>query len=124
MVKQVIVVRKDLPWTKGKMCAQVGHAAMAFIVGTYDGTKHLSITLTKEEQQWLTEDSQTKIVLGIDSLDELRELIKVAHGKGLTVRQIIDAGKTVFKEPTLTCIAIGPNQAEEIDSVTRHLKLM
>ena len=37
---------------------------------------------------------------------------------------IIDLGKTEFNgEPTKTCLAIGPNKTELIDSITGHLKL-
>jgi peptidyl-tRNA hydrolase, PTH2 family len=38
---------------------------------------------------------------------------------------ITDAGHTEFKGvPTKTCLAIGPNDVDEIDVVTGHLKLL
>jgi PTH2 family peptidyl-tRNA hydrolase len=36
-----------------------------------------------------------------------------------------DNGKTEFhEEPTRTCLAIGPNEAEKIDEITGELQLL
>jgi PTH2 family peptidyl-tRNA hydrolase len=42
----------------------------------------------------------------------------------LTTALITDAGKTFFKEPTKTCLAIGPDKEEKIDRITGKLKLV
>lgn len=38
---------------------------------------------------------------------------------------ITDSGKTEFHgEPTDTCLAIGPGEADKIDEITGHLQLL
>lgn len=115
MMKQVIVIRKDLKMRRGKEIAQGAHAAMAFLIKG-DSTQ-------EEITQWLKE-GQTKICVSVDSEKELMDVYKKAQIAGLTTNIIIDAGRTEFNGvPTNTCIAIGPNKAEEIDKITKHLKL-
>jgi PTH2 family peptidyl-tRNA hydrolase len=44
---------------------------------------------------------------------------------GLEVHLITDNGKTEFHgEPTRTCLAIGPDDAEKIDAITGRLQLL
>lgn len=134
MTKQVIVMRKDLNMRKGKIAAQAGHAAMAFLsrglVHEYSLDEDeaefphtYSIKLNSIEVAWL-EKSFTKICVSVDSEDQLREIMKQAMEANLTCHEIIDNGATEFNGvPTLTCCAIGPDEADKIDQVTGHLKL-
>ena len=114
-MKQVIIIRKDLKMRRGKEIAQGAHASMSFILkGDF---KRAELT------EWL-ETGQTKICLQVDSEDELLELDKKAKEIGLTSNIITDAGRTEFGGvSTRTCIAIGPNKSEDIDKITKHLKL-
>src|SRR5271165_5755766 len=63
-VKQVIVVRKDLNMRKGKIAAQVAHAAMKFLVDNNEAERgdEVIIKLTPSEAMWLT-GSFTKVVV-------------------------------------------------------------
>ena len=124
-VKQVIVVRKDLNMRKGKMVAQGAHAAMKFLIdnNTSDRPDTLVVELSREEAQWLFCGSFTKIVLGCDSEDELRDLLLKAEVLGISACAITDAGKTEFHGvPTLTCASFGPARVDDIDKVTGHLR--
>ena len=124
-VKQVIVMRKDLNMRKGKMVAQGGHAAMKFLVdnNTSDSPTVLHVELNPAEAQWLFGEAFTKVVLGCDSEDELRELIMKAELHGVESCLIVDSGKTEFNGvATLTCASFGPANVEDIDKVTGHLK--
>lgn len=124
MIKQVIVVRKDLQMTKGKIAAQVAHASQYFMIATYDGSNTLSVRLTKEEQEWL-KGSHAKIVVYVNTEEELRELIRKGKDNGLTVRHVIDAGLTHFDNvPTLTCAAFGPHDEALLNPITGGLKLL
>lgn len=128
MTKQVIVVRKDLNMRKGKLAAQVAHASMAFItrkmVGDEGGKGIYEISLTPAENEWLA-SSFTKVVVGVNSEDELRELIVKSQKSGITAHEIIDNGRTEFHGvPTLTCAAFGPSYPEALDALTGHLKLL
>lgn len=123
-VKQVIVVRKDLPMRKGKTAAQVAHASMAFIAGQLDfGTRNQTLELSDIERQWL-DGRFRKIVAYVNSEAELHELQDKATEAGIAIYPIIDAGFTEFKEPTFTCCAFGPDDDEKLDAITGHLKLL
>ena len=111
-MKQVIVMRKDLNMRKGKMCAQAAHASL----GAY--FKALDHILEWEDT------GATKICVGVDSLEELHLIGEAAKQAGLLFYAVLDAGRTEFKEPTYTCLAIGPAPDEEIDKITGHLKLL
>lgn len=141
MVKQVIVVRKDLNMRKGKMIAQSCHASMKIFFDRM--TKHYTLpnswgpeekdytgihyeleNVTPEMEEWI-DGIFTKIVVSIDSLDELLEVKEKAEDAGLPVALIEDNGLTEFKGvKTTTCIAIGPADSELIDLITGGLKLL
>lgn len=131
-VKQVIVMRTDTdpPMRKGKMIAQGAHASIAFITrrlqrGTTLGTRSnvRGVELSKDEREWI-EGSFAKVCVRVDSEQELMDIHDRAKEAGLEVHLITDSGKTEFKEPTRTCLAIGPHKAEKIDPITGHLKLL
>lgn len=130
--KQVLVVRNDLKARKGKLIAQGGHAAVAFLLdrilkakknSNLAGTS-VSISLKEEEWAWIGWSLQAKICLKVESEDALLDVYRRATEAGLTVHMITDAGLTEFKEPTRTCLAIGPNYAEDIDKITGELQLL
>ena len=119
MIKQVIVMRKDLKMRRGKEIAQGAHAAMSFLVKRLDTPAELS----PAQREWIA-GHFTKITLQIGSEAELRALIEKAQLAGLEVHAITDSGRTEFAGvPTLTCCAIGPDEAEKIDAVTGGLSL-
>jgi PTH2 family peptidyl-tRNA hydrolase len=127
MIKQVIVVRKDLKMRRGKEIAQGAHASMAWLaelVASYVVDRGGSeLPLTEEQALWLT-GSFAKVCLQVESEQELLEIYQAAIKAGLTARLITDAGRTEFNGvPTHTCVGIGPNRVDAIDKVTGHLKL-
>lgn len=125
--KQVLVVRKDLSMRKGKMIAQGAHAAMKFLIdnNVSDTTDKLIVELSPAEAQWIFGGCFTKVVVSCDSEEELKQLILTAKLKNIEVHEIVDAGRTEFHgEPTLTCAAFGPEDAELLDEVTGNLKLL
>ena len=125
-IKQVIVVRKDLNMRKGKIAAQVAHAAMKFIFDHNESGRNdeLLVKLSNQEAVWGS-GSFTKVVCSCDSEDELRDLMLKAQFKDIQCYPIIDAGRTEFNGvPTLTCAAFGPDEASLIDQVTGNLKLL
>jgi PTH2 family peptidyl-tRNA hydrolase len=134
MIKQVIVMRKDLGMRKGKMIAQGAHASMKVFLDrgqrssrTILGRPYdhkIEISLTDEMKEWV-EGLFTKVCVSVDSEDELLAIVKKADIAGLPNALIQDAGRTEFDGvPTYTCCAIGPAKAEEIDKITGDLKLL
>lgn len=114
-LKQMLIVRKDLNMRKGKMCAQTAHASLK---ATLENLEHPSV------KAWLS-DKFTKICVSVDSEQELFDVYNNAIQEGLIATLIIDAGLTEFQGvPTMTCIAVGPASAEDLEPITGHLKLL
>jgi peptidyl-tRNA hydrolase, PTH2 family len=112
-MKQVILVRQDLKMPKGKLAAQVAHAS---VEATLQSDK-------KVVKEWRSEGMK-KVILKVSDLKMLNRYKKMALELGLVASIIRDAGHTVFKRPTYTCVAIGPAKEEKIDKVTVDLKML
>lgn len=150
--KQVIVFRKDLlkgpnAIRKGKFGAQVAHASLGSLLTLFNKTiscrykRDDSSKCNIDEDQpiykysisfiqdsilynWLN-GQFTKIVVGIDSEEELLELKKRLDETCIPHKLITDAGNTEFHGvPTVTCLGIGPYISEEIDKFTGNLPLL
>lgn len=135
--KQVIAVRKDLNMRKGKIAAQVAHTInkmfkqhlvavrMLSEAGELPVSLALSYCFLAKQAKWVLGDKATKIVVGVESEDELVDLIEKAKGLGIPYQDIIDAGLTEFGGvPTRTCVGFGPGTPEELDPLTGHLPLL
>lgn len=118
-VKQVIVMRKDLKMRRGKEIAQGAHASMAFLA-----KKALAgEPFTDVERAWL-EGLFTKVCVRVESEEALVAVARAAEKEGIRVEVITDSGRTEFGGvPTKTCLALGPDLAAKIDSVTGGLEL-
>lgn len=112
--KQVIIIRKDLKMRKGKMIAQGAHASL----GAICNIKSLEVF-----SDWRSTGG-TKICVSVDSLEELLELKREAEASNLPHYLVLDEGRTEFPEPTYTALAIGPAKVEDIDPITKDLKLL
>lgn len=125
-MKQVIVVRTHYPDEKGstrkvrtgKLMAQVGHAVLGCFAREVLGFDELS----PKEEKWF-EGDQKKICCYVKTEEELLALKNAALEAEVRFYLVEDKGLTEFKEPTLTVIAIGPDEDEKIDSITGHLPL-
>ena len=114
--KQVLVFRKDLQLSKGKIAAQAGHAAVSAAQDAYVHHK-------KWWEAWLNE-GQRKIAVKVLSEKELEKLNDDAEDLGLPHSLIVDAGLTEIPAGTVTCLGIGPAPAEKIDRLTGKLQLL
>ncbi|KFZ25982.1 MAG: peptidyl-tRNA hydrolase [Candidatus Izimaplasma bacterium HR2] len=124
-VKQVIVARKDLNMSPGKLAAQVSHASLGALLDEIRESRTDTIFKLKEKSaayKWLAEDF-TKIVLQVNSEEELLALYKIAKSKGMSCALIVDDGRTEVEPGTATCLGIGPDFNCDIDEITGHLKL-
>ncbi len=111
--KQVILVREDLKMSAGKLGAQVGHASV-------------EATLKSDKakiEQW-RRHGMKKVVLAVKDERELLGYKTDAARSKLINALIKDEGRTFFKEPTITCLAIGPDKEDKINKVTGHLKVL
>jgi PTH2 family peptidyl-tRNA hydrolase len=110
-MKQVILVRQDLKMPKGKMIAQCAHASLE------------AALKSNKLKEWRSKGTK-KVILRVKDKEELLKYYKLAKQNKLIIALIKDAGKTFFKKPTITCLAIGPDKEEKIDKVTKELKML
>lgn len=148
MVKQVIVVNKELNMSKGKMAAQVSHASMAFLTrqfldkdcrnkhAVYDQDTNkksgyiLTIPINEDVNEWMM-NSFTKVILEVKNENQLYKLIEKAKENGFIENEdffcIRDNCRTELTPDEtgtrFTCIGFKPMEAEKIDKVTKRLQL-
>jgi len=112
MLKQVIIVRSDLKKLgKGKLAAQVAHAAVS------------SAEISKFKKQWMAE-GQKKVVVKCENITDLLEIYERSRTSSIATSLIQDAGLTEIPPGTITCVGIGPDEEQKIDKITKNLKLL
>jgi PTH2 family peptidyl-tRNA hydrolase len=127
LIKQVIVIRRDLRMRRGKEIAQGAHASMAWLrqrvlQGLTPSGAGL-VELSEVERTWL-ERSNRKVTVKVTSEPELMAVYEQALRAGLVAHLITDGGLTEFGGvPTRTCLAIGPDYDDRIDPITGALEL-
>ncbi|XP_050081031.1 uncharacterized protein LOC126568576 [Anopheles maculipalpis] len=118
-MKMVLVVRSDLGLKKGKIASQCAHAAVLCCMRALavEGSSR------KKLDAWLMQ-GQPKIVLRVDSLQEMTSLAGRAETIGIIAEIVRDAGRTQVASGTETVLGLGPDSSEAIDSLVRNLKLL
>ncbi|MBE6499727.1 MAG: aminoacyl-tRNA hydrolase [Methanobrevibacter thaueri] len=112
-MKQVMVVRTDLKMRKGKIAAQCCHGA----IGAYKKSP-------KDKVKKWENEAYAKVVLKVQTLDELEELKRIADDEGIVNYLVVDAGRTQIPTSSVTVLALGPDEDEILDKVTGDLKLL
>ena len=116
MYKQTIVIRADLKMGKGKIAGQCSHAS----VSAYNKVRKSYPDIAKK---WEAE-GQKKVVLKVQSEEELFEYFQAGKDTGIPCELIRDAGHTQLEPGTITCFGAGPWDEEELDKVFGKLKLL
>ena len=144
MYKQIIIVRRDLDLSPGKLSGQVSHASIAFltnmlkehvllVAGEY---KVESFTMEKGLYENWINDIFTKVVLKAKNKNQLMKAVKMAESLGmeegkdfflikdcclteLTPEEIDENGVG----RTLTCIGFRPMEETVIDQIGRKYQL-
>ncbi len=116
MFKQVIVARKDLKMSSGKLSAQVAHASLM----SYERVKSKNPEIASA---WKSE-GQMKVVLKVGSEEELLDCYNKAKAVGIPCELVRDAGHTQVEPGSLTCFGAGPWKESELDAVFGKLKLL
>lgn len=111
--KQVIVVNKSLGMSQGKLAAQVAHAS---ILSMFEAPEGIVCG-------WL-DNSYPKIVLQVETTQDLFALQEKANELKLPSALVIDEGRTKLSNGSITCLGIGPSTKELIDEVTGKLRLL
>jgi len=133
-MKQIIVMRNDLNMRKGKMIVQGAHAAMMFLIPTRakytpprEKSKEKFNSLERQGrciEEWV-KTGMKKVCVQVNSEAELFALDEKAKSAGIISYIVTDAGHTEFHgQPTNTCLALGPDEDENLDKLTGELKLL
>lgn len=113
--KMVIVARKDIKLSAGKLAAQVGHASVDCAL---KAQRHQPDVF----QRWHAE-GQKKVVVKAENERQLFQLKLEAERLGLTTALIADAGHTELPPGTITVLGVGPGRGLDIDKITGALPL-
>ena len=111
---------------KGKMIAQGAHASLnAFLSRSWVDVdpQRILTPLGGAAAAWFN-GMHTKITVYVESEQELLRLCEEAERLLLPHYLVKDAGLTEFKEPTYTALAIGPDESDKIDVITKGLPLL
>jgi len=114
--KMVIVTRKDLNLSPGKLAAQVAHAAVACAIDT-----------KKKNSKWFNEwqlEGGKKAVVKVEKDKDFFPLKKKADELKIVSHIITDAGLTEIPPGTKTVLGIGPAPSNLIDQITGDLQLL
>ncbi len=114
--KQVIVVRTDLDMSLGKISAQACHASL----GASEEARSRNPKIWRE---WLSAGGR-KIVLRVESKEELIDLSKRARSSGIPRYLVKDRGLTEIPPGSYTAIGIGPDNSSKIDKLTGNIPLL
>lgn len=142
MYKQIIIVRRDLNMSPGKIAAQVSHASMAFLTNAirentckvihphgnepyYETILHLPVEMYNE---WI-EGSFTKIVCGARNKNRLLKAINTAKELTIPCFPIYDNCRTELKPEeedgtTLTCVGFPPLDDKITSEITKGFHLL
>jgi PTH2 family peptidyl-tRNA hydrolase len=114
--KMVIVTRRDLNLSPGKLAAQVAHAAVACAISTKKNN-------SKWFSKWQNEGAK-KAVVKVDCVDDFYPLKEKADQLKIATSLIEDAGHTEIPAGTKTVLGIGPAPNSFIDQITGDLPLL
>ena len=114
--KLVCVVNQSLKMGKGKVAAQVGHAAVGAFLSA--GSSH-----SGHVEAWLG-SGQKKICVKAPDDSLFEHLIQQAHRLSIPVHLVRDAGHTQIPAGSQTVLALGPYNSDVLDTITGDLKLL
>lgn len=119
MYKMYAVMCKDavkkMNGIRGKMITQGGHA---YLHAFWDAVNRFP----EAAKSYQDSDHARKITVVVDTEQELATLLD-AYKDVCGVSLVKDAGFTVFNEPTVTCLGIGPIQEDNVQEDLKNLKL-
>jgi PTH2 family peptidyl-tRNA hydrolase len=112
----ILVTRKDLKLSRGKLAAQCGHAAVECALKA-------KRECPKKLENW-RQNGARKIVVEAPSLDSLKRLFGEAQAAGIVSYMVRDAGHTEIPSGTVTVVGLGPGSRREIDQLTGGFSLV
>ena len=96
--------------------AQAGHAFVSAI--------EQARAASQEQVDQYLRNEQPKIVLRAKNEAVIRRAAVECEQAGIPFYLVIDAGRTVFNEPTVTCLGIGPVVKGDLPKFVQRLQLL
>lgn len=140
--KQYIVVNRELKMSRGKLMSQAAHASMAWLTHIireeafipsppWDDCVHADLVFSRDLYDGWINGSFTKIVLAVDSEEEMLELINKLEANGYTENRsffVIRDNCSTELEPDetgtrMTCIGFAPSESEKLSDIMKDYKL-
>jgi peptidyl-tRNA hydrolase len=112
-LKMYCVWRTDLAIPYPKAIVQGGHVFLSTLLQNPD----------RIVQEYLSR-SQPKVVLRAKTLAVLERAQRECAAAGIVHYLVVDEGRTVFPEPTTTCLGIGPVLRSELPKFVDRLQLL
>lgn len=106
-----IFMRSDLNMSRGKIAVQAGHAT--------------ALVMMKENQETIQEwmlNAQIKIVLVVNSLEEIEDLELECIKRNLKYAIVHDAGRTEIEPDTITCMGVGLESRKRLNKLAKGYK--
>ncbi|AMD22648.1 HHL122Cp [Eremothecium sinecaudum] len=120
-VRMALVIRQDLPMTKGKIAAQCCHSALATYRLMAENPERSSYN-PELLSRWL-HGGQAKITLKCPDKTVMDELYAKAMAYNVNCYITHDAGRTQITSGTATVLGLGPAPKAVLDEITGSLKL-
>ena len=115
-LKMVFVINHELKMGKGKIAAQVGHAAVKATLKSGELRPELL-------DAWLSTGQKKICVKAVDD-HHIEQIETQAKQVNVLTSKIHDAGHTQIPAGSLTVLALGPDEDEKLDDLTGELKLL
>lgn len=115
-LKMVFVINHELKMGKGKIAAQVGHAAVKATLQSGELRPELL-------DAWLS-TGQKKVCVKADDVRQLEQIEQQAKHHQILTSKIHDAGHTQIPAGSYTVLALGPDEEKKLDALTGELKLL
>ena len=115
-LKMVFIINHELKMGKGKIAAQVGHAAVKATLKSGEFQPELL-------DAWLS-TGQKKICVKANNASHLEQIENQARDMHILTSLIHDAGHTQIPAGSRTVLALGPDEEQKLDALTGELKLL
>lgn len=105
---------------EGKIASQAGHA----FLGAY--LQNTNPNILSEYHKEFPHSPGTKVCLKVPNLPQLYRIENEAKAAGLATYVVVDSGCPNFfgGKPIVTALGIGPATKEQIQHITKELKLL
>jgi peptidyl-tRNA hydrolase, PTH2 family len=107
------LIRMDIEMPLGKIIPQAGHAYMGAL-----------LKADKALVETYLSGAFTKIAVKAKNLAAILRAKDECDALGIPTSLITDAGRTIFNEPTVTCLGIGPVLRESLPKFVQKMQLM